>query len=312
MVHMTLAPAHRRHAATHHGVFTLEQARALGASDDRIAHARRTGELVHPRRGVLVFAGLAAAYEQAVAIGCAAHPFAVASHRTAGRLLALRRLGPVEDVEVTVPGRCSVRSAGLVVHHTKLLPRSHVVERADGIRHTTPVRTVFDLASVLGDDAPESIIEQVLDRGLATVGTLMAMGRLMRERGRNGSARFGHVLASRPAWRRPANSDLEVRVDQALRRLGMAPGVRRPTMVLGDGTKIEPDLWWPDLRLAVEIDHVTWHGGRLDAQYDKARDRKVGRLGVETVRITDADIRGDIWSAVGDVVAIAALRRPAA
>ena len=311
MVGMTLTPAHRRHAATHHGVFTLDQARALGATDDRISHARRAGELIHPRRGVVVLGGVAASYEQAVAIGCAAHPLAVASHRTVGRLIGLRRIGPAEDVEVTVQGRCGVRLPGLVVHHSKWLPRSHVVERADGIRHTTVARTVFDLASVLGDDALESVIEQVLDRRLATISTLAAMGRTLRERGRNGSARFGRVLASRPAWRRPANSDLEVRFDQALRRLGMAGAVRRPGIALADGSEIHPDLWWPDLRLAVEVDHVSWHGGRLDAQYDKKRDRRAARLGVQTVRVTDAEIAADIWAAANDVVAIAALRRAA-
>ena len=46
----------------------------------------------------------------------------------------------------------------------------------------------------------------------------------------------------------------------------------------------------PTFKLAVEVDHVTWHGGRLDAQRDKLRDRELTRLGWTVVRVTDEDI----------------------
>ena len=86
--------------------------------------------------------------------------------------------------------------------------------------------------------------------------------------------------------------------------------LRRAAVLLPDGSTIHPDLWWPELRLAVEIDHVAWHGGRRDAQYDKRRDRQLARLGIQTVRITDEDVRLRLGAAAADIRAIAAARSP--
>ena len=291
-------------------MFSLAELRALRATRAQIEHRVRIGELVSPTRGVFVHPGVPPSWEQRVAVACAAHPSGVTSHRSAGRLHGLRRLGPVDDVEITVPGTRSMARPDVAVHRSHLLRAHHVDHRPDGIRVTTLVRTVFDLAGVLGDAALESVIEQVIDDGRATVDSLVQIGHELARRGRPGSARFNRVLGARPAGRRPAESDLEVRVDRALSALGLPPALRRAAVVLPDGSVIHPDLWWPDLRLVVEIDHVTWHGGRRDAQYDKGRDRQLARLGVQSVRITDEDARRRLGGAAADIAAIAALRTP--
>ena len=80
-----------------------------------------------------------------------------------------------------------------------------VVERPDGIRITSPPRTVFDLAAMIDDERLESIIEQVVHDGLATIPTMVATGVRLRQHGRGGSARYGRVLQSRPAWLKPVD-----------------------------------------------------------------------------------------------------------
>ncbi|MGH2478010.1 MAG: hypothetical protein ACRDIL_22415, partial [Candidatus Limnocylindrales bacterium] len=61
----------------------------------------------------------------------------------------------------------------------------------------------------------------------------------------------------------------------------------------------------------VEVDHVTWHGGRLDSQADKWRDRQLLRIGWIVARVTDEDLRLRFGSAVSELVEIHRLRRAA-
>jgi very-short-patch-repair endonuclease len=59
---------------------------------------------------------------------------------------------------------------------------------------------------------------------------------------------------------------------------------------------------------AVEVDHVTWHGGLLDSTYDKRRDRQLRRLGVHVTRVTDDDVLHRLDATIADLAAI--LRPP--
>jgi hypothetical protein len=130
----------------------------------------------------------------------------------------------------------------------------------------------------------------------------------MSARGRPGSARVNRVLSLRSDWQRPAGSGLELRVIKALeRRVG--PLVRQYPLQLSDGSLIHVDAADPVARWAVEIDHVTWHGGRHDAQRDKARDRGARRIGWQVDRVTDVELDEDFTAAIDDLVALHTLRR---
>ena len=66
----------------------------------------------------------------------------------------------------------STTSTGLVLldgprlHRCPVMPPEHVHDRGDGIRVTTPVRTMFDVAKHVSDLALISAIEQCLRREL--------------------------------------------------------------------------------------------------------------------------------------------------
>jgi very-short-patch-repair endonuclease len=72
---------------------------------------------------------------------------------------------------------------------------------------------------------------------------------------------------------------------------------------------IHPDGAIPDIRWAIEIDHVTWHGGRLDAQRDKGRDRQLRRIGWQVDRVTDQEVRDDFAGVITELVELVTLRR---
>ena len=90
--------------------------------------------------------------------------------------------------------------------------------------------------------------------------------------------------------------------------LGLPAAERQAKVTLADGVSIHPDLWWPSRHLVVEVDHVSWHGGRLDAQYDKRRDRQVARLGIQTLRVTDEDLTHRFHATIHEILAVAKLR----
>ncbi|MGI9029501.1 MAG: hypothetical protein ACR2HP_05880, partial [Ilumatobacteraceae bacterium] len=120
-----------------------------------------------------------------------------------------------------------------------------------------------------------------------------AASRRLRMIGRNGSARFGRVLARRPAWMKPAQSDHELRLLRALRRRGVELDPQHPVQ-LPDGSTVHLDGGDPARRFGVEVDHITWHGGRLVGDYDKWRDRQLARIGWTVPRVPDSAIDRDI------------------
>ena len=96
-------------------------------------------------------------------------------------------------------------------------------------------------------------------------------------------------------------SDLELRLERALIDAGLPRPLRQPPLELPPAR--------PSTRLllaaraeALEVDHVTWHGGKLDLTYDKRRDRQLWHLGIHVTRVTDDEIRhhlGRSWPTCG-------------
>jgi hypothetical protein len=169
------------------------------------------------------------------------------------------------------------------------MPAEHIHVREDGIRLTSPARTVFDLSKHLKAADLESIIEQGLRRAQFDIPTLYEVGALLCRRGRAGSAMFSAVLTSRPTWRRPADSHPEIELRLALAEVGvhLEPQV---SLTLQDGQIVHPDLGDSTSRFYIEIDDHEWHGSRLDATYDLQRDRKARLVGARIERVSTDEI----------------------
>jgi very-short-patch-repair endonuclease len=290
--------------ADHHGVIALSDLNRLGVTPKQRRLALRTGQLVRDVYGVYRLAGAPRTGAQAAALACATGPDVVVSHFSAGRQWGLRRLGHDSRLHVVIAGQNHRRLPDVVIHRSHRLDPVDVVERPDGIRYTSPPRTVFDLAGVVSDEQLESIIEQVLHDDLATIPTLHATAARLRQRGRKGSARFGRVIEGRPAWLKPVDSDLELRVEQAVIEAGLPRPLRQHPVWLPNGEMFRLDFYWPNESEALEVDHITWHGGKLDLTADKRRDRLLRRLGIRTTRVTDDDVRHRLPSIISDLRAI--------
>jgi hypothetical protein len=290
------------HLSTHHGIASRSRLVELGLTPTRIDRLLRNGTLERVYRSVYRLTGAPPTPLQPLAAACAFDDRVIAAFTTAGRVWAWRKMGE-GDVCVLVPGVSSPLLHGVTIHRCHRIDRNHWIERDDGIRVTTPARTIFDLARVLSDHALESVIEQALERGMTSIPQLYAMGRTLRPYGREGSARFARVLDARPAWLAPVGSDLELRVERALLARGMPQPVRQACLRLSDGALVRPDFYWPDLALVVEVDHVMWHGPRLSSQRDKWRDRQLHRsFGIHTTRVTDEDVQDRFRATIDELV----------
>ena len=290
----------------HHGVISGDQLARFGFNHRAIQGLCASGTLRRVRRDVFVVGAVPATELQRAALASVATG-GVASHGTAGRLWGLRQLPPDRATHVTVAYGLAARPGGLVdvvIHRTRSLPPGDIVGRADGIPLTSPPRTLFDLAGCVSFDALESMVEQAIDRSLCSVPTLWAVAQRLGRRGRAGSTAFADLLGSRPTGREPVGSHDELRLERALVDAGLPRPERQWPVRLAGGQVVHPDLAWPDIRLAVEVDHSTWHDGRDASTYDTWRDRQLRLVDWEVDRVTDTAVREQLAATVKDLVAL--------
>lgn len=283
------------------GLLTATQLSNTGVVGRYRSAALDAGQLVRIHRGVFRLTSHAESFEQRCLAACLAAPDAALSGATAGRLWGLRGVS-TDDVHLLA--RRKIDLDGVETHRTDLLGEGDVQLR-NGLRVLRPIRLVCDLAWTIGDDALESVIEQMLDRRLFSMSSLRAAARRFSAPGRSGSVRLGRVVESRPSWLKPADSDLELRVHRALANFGLNFERQYPVL-LDSGVQVHIDLAQPQARFGIEIDHVTWHGGRLDTQSDKRRDRGLARLGWTIARVTDDDISQRLDESIRELVDITA------
>ena len=109
------------------------------------------------------------------------------------------------------------------------------------------------------------------------------------------------VIRSRPAWRAALQSDLEVKVLEEMSLQGLPIPMTHHHLQLPGGRNIAIDFAWPNVLLAVEVDHPAWHDGAADSHADKGRDRKLTTIGWTSTRITAIDVNGGLPEAVADI-----------
>lgn len=292
------------HVHDRHGVVSDAELRSLGVTVEQRQRMVSERVLIRIFDGVYRLASTPETLEGRCRAICLAEPRAVITGRAAGRLRGLRRMGDVTVIDVRVPHFANTLTGpGIRLRRCNVLDEGDVDTRPDGIRVVSPARLAFDLGAVMNDLDLESVIEQLLDLRLVTMLELHHVCLRLYHHARPGSKRFARVIQSRPMWMKPADSHLEVRLFDALRRAGVRGMVRQHDLRLADGIVIHPDIAVPELCWAIEVDHVTWHGGRTSAQRDKARDRRIREIGWLVDRVTDTEVDTGLADVVADLVA---------
>ena len=298
--------------STHLGVISAAKLVELGCGERNIGYMVDRGELVTMLPGVFRSSQWPCNREQRLAAVCARNVAAAIAFTTAGQLWTWRRMiDPL--IHVLVPHGVSPEMPGVVVHRCRRIDPVDLVLRRDGIRLTSPPRTIFDSADMIGAEATASVLEQLLNEQKITFGTITDTLQRLYHPNRPGSRTMLAVIGSRPAWRAALQSDLEVKVLDEMSRQGLSEPVTqfsiRPP---GYDHDIAIDFAWPRERLAVEVDHPAWHAGAIDSHTDKGRDRRLATIGWTTSRITDIDVSSGLRGAVADIVEILDRLRSAA
>ena len=288
--------------AVRHGIVTHAELSADGVTHHAVRRLVERGMLVAVHKRVYRFATSPDTFESRCAAACAADPFAIVSGVAAARLWEFRHTWRPDVPHLLVGHDRTPVTRGVVLRRSNVINDVDVVERRDGIRVASPPRAWFDCARDVDDGRFERLTEWVLDQH-CTVPTLWDTARRLQARGRPGLARVKRVMEARDDWQKPAGSGLELRVLKALERRGIRL-IRQYPLRLVDGTTIHPDGADPSIRWALEIDHVTWHGGRLDAQYDKRRDRAVRLAGWQVERVTDLELADGFTVVIEQLVAL--------
>jgi very-short-patch-repair endonuclease len=236
------------------GIAARAQLRALGLSGDAIDRRIASGAFVVLLRGVYAIGhGAVTPRGWARAALLAIGPDAALSHRTAAFLWRLA--DPPHVVEVSVPGR-RLRPREHLWPHCVAPFRDGEVRRCDGLRVTSPLRTLQDLRRA--EDIERLAAEaQVLH--LVT------------------SADVAHLVAD-PA---PTRNRFEHSFRSLLRRAGL-PQPLVNHRVAGH----ECDFVWLRERVIVETDGWGSHGNREAFEDDRDRDAHLAALGWVVVRVT--------------------------
>lgn len=253
----------------------------LGFSAAAIEHRVATGRLFPVMRGIYAVGWPQLTPERrwmAAVLACG--PAAVLSHRSAAALwqIGAERRG---RVDISVRRRCEHRRAGIRARSRPSLSLADI-ETRDGIPVTTPVQTLLDLATELGDSALERSVNEADKHDLVDPETLRE--ELDGHVGEPGVRALRRVL-DRHTFRL-SDSDLEI----IFRPLATAAGLPEPlTKEMVNG--FEVDFFWPELGLVVETDGLRYHRTPAAQTRDHLRDQTHTAAGLTSLRFTHFQIK---------------------
>jgi very-short-patch-repair endonuclease len=271
-------------ASRQHGVVARWQLLGAGVTANQIQWRLRSGRLHEIHRGVYLVGHPVPpplAVEQAALLASGVQ--AVLSHRSAANLWNLLPYPASAPAWVTVPpGRGASRSG--IQTYRALVP-SRDIRNRDGLRLTSPPRTILDLSLSLDEQELEHVVGEAAYRRLASEAELAAQ--VQGNEGRRGVAKLRRILEL-PGGPRRTRSPAEQRMLSLLRRARIT-GFETNARIHG----YEVDLLWRRAGLAVEIDGWDAHSGRVAFERDRLKMATLNANGVIVMPVTGRQIRDD-------------------
>lgn len=211
---------------------------------------------------------------------CCVGPGACLSHSSAAALWGFGREW-ARSVEVAVPSASPRNRPGLRVHRRPSLRLASIGEH-ERIPVTTPVQTMIDLSVRHGRDTLEGMIGNAARLGIFTPPSLRAA--LAEHPGEPGVAILRGIVDRRGF--RLTRSQLERIFLPLAAELGL-PVPLTKQIVNG----FEVDFYWPELRLVVETDGLTYHRTPAEQAQDRIRDQTHTAAGLANLRFTHEQVR---------------------
>jgi hypothetical protein len=214
-------------------------------------------------------------HAQCLAAVLASGPNALLSHASAAWLWGISSRSPM-PFEVTVPAVRRPRPP-IVLHRSRALTEEDW-ELVDGIPATALPRTLLDEAAAIRFEYLRRMLERAEELRLFDLRAVDAL--LVRSAGHPGVGRLRRAIA---LYRTPpfTRSGLERRFLELVERAGLP----RPVTGFNEAGH-ELDVYWPEVRFAVELDTFETHGSREAFERDRKRREDLKLAGVETIDIT--------------------------
>jgi hypothetical protein len=209
-------------------------------------------------------------------------PAAVVTGRSAAVLWGVPLVGPLDDVEVTVPASAHPRRiSGLKVRRAAV--HSSDVLRRLGVPVTSVAATAARLAAALPHEDAVVAVDQLIATGFVSLATVRRHASGVRG---PGSARARAVCAAADGL---AESPQETRLRLLILGSGLPPPVAQFRVLDGKGAAMRVDFAWPDRKVAVEYDGL-WHAEPGQFAKDRGRLNRLREAGWTVVFVTAADI----------------------
>ncbi len=198
----------------------------------------------------------------------------------------------------TSPSKWRRSVEGLVIHRTRRLDPDEVTTR-NGIPVTTVARTFVDLTDCVNEDRLLRAMREAEFKNLLDLDSLNAA--VERAHGRRRLTPLKRAIAlHRPG--QIVRGELEHRFAE-LRR---GSGLREPQTnfpITARGRTYILDCYWPEHRLAVELDGRDAHAREMAFESDRRRDAALNAIGVRLLRFTWQRVNYDGPELLADLTA---------
>jgi hypothetical protein len=286
-----------RWAERNDGLITTEAGRESGQTKRQLAHERASGRMRQVRRGVAVVNGAPPTWRQAVRavlLTCGDH--VSASHCTGLVLLGGAASSISDHIHVISDLAHRVTLEGVIGHRSGVLEDGDITTR-DGMRCTSPLRTVIDLSGPMTADQLGKVVDEFLRRKAFDLELLRARVDRSRPAPGRSVATLRKVLAARLPGYDPGESVLEARIARIIDQHGLPRPAQQHRVRYGK-RRYRIDFAWPDRRLYLEGNGFGAHMLATDLDGDARRQNELvldGWVPIEiTWRMTDAEIAGTI------------------
>jgi very-short-patch-repair endonuclease len=281
-------------AAKHGGHVTWAQLLDAGMTTRTISRWVANGKLIRVYRGVYAVGHLQSnPINAAHAALLAGGPRCALAGTPALVLWKVWRSWPKQLEIVTAS---TGRPSGLIVHHsTTLLTRD--VKKVDGLRVTSPARTLLDTATRL---TPKQLTRAINDLRLRNLLTVEELADVIVRNPTHRSATLlqPHLEFAQPE---PTRSELEDIFLPLLRKHGL-PTPQINVHVCG----YRVDAYFPDQRLIVELDGWGTHRFKQRFLEDRRQDLAIlAETGIPTVRLPYEDVADAIIARLRKVLSLA-------
>ena len=153
----------------------------------------------------------------------------------------------------------------------------------DGLRITTPARTIVDMSATLGPRARRELIERAQDLDRFDPDEIRAvLDRRPRQPGRRALLDLLDLMA-------PDEDNARSHLERLFLALVRQAGLPLPQVNVSLGP-LTPDFAWPEQRLVVEADSHRWHATREAKRRDARRDRGLTLKDWRPIRFTYEEI----------------------